>query len=450
MDVVWEEVTKIEMVNTTSYPYKYLYDLSVDNFKTFACTSGIIVHNTLNTFHQCGTKSNVNQGVPRIRELISVSKNIKTPSAKLYLNESTKKDTENVKKLIRTVIEKVNFSVFVEEASIWYDPDPLSTTIEEDSEFVRDYYSFAQDLYNVPPEQVLSPYVLRLSISSLFVTNKNVSLYDVYLFLDRVLAKKYKVHIIYSDENADNLVFHIRLVHKDNREVELDSNVLKTTYDYRILLEIQSLLMNKLQFKGIEGIQKAIISKEMYNFLEDDKIKSDKEVILETMGSNIKQIMKEHKYFDVKRMKSNDIHEMNNTFGIEAAREVLQKEIYEVLNQSGVYVHYAHVSLLVDSMTLNGGLISMNRYGISKSDNGIFAMSSFEQPDEHFVKAAVYGISDKMNSTSSNIIFGQLCPFGTGMVDLVFDLKLFQQHAMPQQKRNVKKKESGISFVKFA
>ena len=41
---------------------------------------------TLNTFHNAGISSkNVTLGVPRIKEIINVAKNIKTPTLKIFL-----------------------------------------------------------------------------------------------------------------------------------------------------------------------------------------------------------------------------------------------------------------------------------------------------------------------------------------------------------------------------
>lgn len=47
---------------------------------------------TLNTFHNAGVSSkNVTLGVPRLKEIINVAKNIKTPSMKIYLVDELKK-----------------------------------------------------------------------------------------------------------------------------------------------------------------------------------------------------------------------------------------------------------------------------------------------------------------------------------------------------------------------
>lgn len=48
---------------------------------------------TLNTFHMAGVASkNVTLGVPRLREIINIAKNIKTPSLRIFLDEEYRKD----------------------------------------------------------------------------------------------------------------------------------------------------------------------------------------------------------------------------------------------------------------------------------------------------------------------------------------------------------------------
>lgn len=177
----------------------------------------------------------------------------------------------------------------------------------------------------------------------------------------------------------------------------------------------------------MDQIEKVILSET--KSIENNQKGNENNTVIHTIGTNLQEILQyNNPIIDKYRTISNDIHEVYNILGIEAARELLRLEICEVLNQSCVLVNDAHVSLLVDSMTLNGGLISMNRYGISKVDNGIFAMASFEEPDDHFAMAAVYNKKDNMQGISSNIFLGQIANFGTGITELVFDLEKFNQY----------------------
>lgn len=87
-DVVWDEITKIEYFDD---PGEYVYDFTVPGNNSFMVDYGVLVHNTLNTFHSSGisSASKTVRGVPRIKELLSVTKNIKSPSMNIYIKKSS-------------------------------------------------------------------------------------------------------------------------------------------------------------------------------------------------------------------------------------------------------------------------------------------------------------------------------------------------------------------------
>ena len=87
---------------------------------------------TLNTFHQAGVSSkNVTLGVPRLKEIINVAKNIKTPSMKIYLQQKYRKKEKHATKL-GGKIEHTCLSHIVKNTSIYFDPDDQNTVIKED------------------------------------------------------------------------------------------------------------------------------------------------------------------------------------------------------------------------------------------------------------------------------------------------------------------------------
>ena len=116
---------------------------------------------------------------------------------------------------------------------------------------------------------------------------------------------------------------------------------------------------------------------------------------------------------------SNDVNEVYQILGIEAARQVLFNEINEVLEEEGV--NYRHLSLLVDTMTNRGALLSIDRHGINRSDIGPFAKCSFEETSDMLIKAGVFGEYDKVNGVSANIMLGQIPPCGTGDTEILID-----------------------------
>lgn len=91
---------------------------------------------TLNTFHMAGVASkNVTLGVPRLREIINIAKNIKTPSLRIFLTPEHRKN-EHMNRQIGNKIEYTNLSHIVATSSIYYDPNPKKTVIEADQELL--------------------------------------------------------------------------------------------------------------------------------------------------------------------------------------------------------------------------------------------------------------------------------------------------------------------------
>jgi DNA-directed RNA polymerase beta' subunit len=79
------------------------------------------------------------------------------------------------------------------------------------------------------------------------------------------------------------------------------------------------------------------------------------------------------------------------------------------------------MSVLLDSMTYQGRLLSVNRFGMGKHDNGVLAKSSFEETSKILFNAAVSAEFDAMKGVSANIMFGQKPPCGTGFVSILLD-----------------------------
>ena len=119
---------------------------------------------------------------------------------------------------------------------------------------------------------------------------------------------------------------------------------------------------------------------------------------------------------------SNDVIEIYNIFGIDAAKQLLINEINEVLDAAGNYVNYRHISLLCDFMTNKGYLVSIDRFGINRdSELGPLAKCSFEETTEQIFKAAIFGEKDNLEGVSANIMMGQIIPSGTGDTKVLLD-----------------------------
>jgi DNA-directed RNA polymerase II subunit RPB1 len=114
-------------------------------------------------------------------------------------------------------------------------------------------------------------------------------------------------------------------------------------------------------------------------------------------------------------------------YGIEATRQALLNEFRLTYNYGGSVINYNQLSVLVDQMCHLGEVISIDRHGIGKIENDVFAKASFEKTMDHFVNAAIFSEKDTMKSVSSCITVGRVIPGGTGSFDLLLDTEKLEQ-----------------------
>jgi DNA-directed RNA polymerase II subunit RPB1 len=107
--------------------------------------------------------------------------------------------------------------------------------------------------------------------------------------------------------------------------------------------------------------------------------------------------------------------------GIEAAREILIKEITEVVEHAGEYINPRHIEILCDTMSCKGSLTSINRQGINRGDVGPLAKCSFEDTTDQLIKAGIFAEKDNLLGVSSNIMMGQTINSGTGFCKILLD-----------------------------
>ncbi len=118
---------------------------------------------TLNTFHFAGISAkNVTLGVPRFKEIINVNKNIKTPSLKIYLEPDVRTKESKVSKL-GMMIEYTTLAHVVSSSSIYYDPEPDKTVVQEDAALVQ-LYNDVPILDEQAVQQRPNPWLLRLEL----------------------------------------------------------------------------------------------------------------------------------------------------------------------------------------------------------------------------------------------------------------------------------------------
>jgi DNA-directed RNA polymerase II subunit RPB1 len=183
------------------------------------------------------------------------------------------------------------------------------------------------------------------------------------------------------------------------------------------------MILNTIVLRGLQGITNVIPRKLQKMVTKEDGKYVQKDIwILDTTGSNLIDVLGLD-YIDWVRTYSNDIKEVFYTLGIEAARQVLFNELSEVMDFSGVYINYHHLSILCDRMTTNHNMVAIFRSGILNDNIGPIAKATFEVHTEVLLDAARHANFDNMRGVSSSVMMGQTGKFGTGAFDLVLDME---------------------------
>ncbi|XP_042625626.1 DNA-directed RNA polymerase I subunit RPA1-like [Cyprinus carpio] len=142
-----------------------------------------------------------------------------------------------------------------------------------------------------------------------------------------------------------------------------------------------------------------------------------KEMVLNTEGINMHEMFRHADILDLNRLYSNEVHAMANTYGIEVALRVIEKEIKDVFAVYGIEVDPRHLSLVADYMCFEGVYKPLNRFGIQSNSSPLQQMT-FETSYKFLKQATMLGSYDKLNSPSACLVVGKVVKGGTGLFDL--------------------------------
>ncbi len=184
--------------------------------------------------------------------------------------------------------------------------------------------------------------------------------------------------------------------------------------------------LKKTIISGVKGIKQILI------------VKKDRDYIVMTLGTNLKEVMK-MKEVNKDKILSNDLYEFADVFGIEAARQLIINEAKNVLDNQGLDVDDRHFKLIADAMTTTGIIKGVTRMGIIAQKSSILARATFETPDKQFVNATVKGQKEQLSSVIENIILNQPVPIGTGLPGLL--VKVVGPLTKKESEKKLAKKE---------
>jgi hypothetical protein len=341
---------------------------------------------TLNTFHHAGAgDKTVTTGVPRVEELLNATKDPRSVTCIVY----TKKNHDSLAELRKTIgseVVEITFSKITKEYKIEMNKKP------------EPWYEAFKILHGDAFTQYTDCISLKLDVDILYEYKLDMEM------IAEIISKDYSDMIcVFSPDNISQLDVFVDTSNidlPDNRLSFIDSDNAKEIY----LEEVVQPILYKIIISGIPGIENIYFNDNPNNF--------------ETYGTNYKKLLG-LPFVDYTKTISNDVWDIYNTLGVEAAREFLIEEFMQLC----AGINKCHIQLLAEKMTYTGGISSISRYTMRNEDCGPMGKASFEETMDNFLKAGAYGQNEATRGVSASIICGKRANIGTGVCELMMNIK---------------------------
>jgi DNA-directed RNA polymerase I subunit RPA1 len=115
---------------------------------------------------------------------------------------------------------------------------------------------------------------------------------------------------------------------------------------------------------------------------------------------------------------SNDIGAILDTYGVEAARAAIVREIIAVFGVYGINIDTRHLLLIADHMTFDGGYRALNRTGMAQTPASPLLQMTFETTLAFLRTAALTGDFDALSAPSARLVLGLPVNLGTGSLQV--------------------------------
>ena len=356
------------------------------------------------TFHLSGVgNQSVTMGIPRLKELLDQSRSIKTPSNCIRALPIFEKNPNFMSYLANT-LPLTRLGDIVSSCNIFKDEDLKKTSMVEDQPMLD------MDLAIHGEDQFVNPsvYVVRLILNQNIMKTRCVYPPTIRSILRKRL--KSMAHIVSTETNSVDWIIRIRFNHLKEMVDNLE-NVVQNKHEREAQLchHIVTCLLDTVAVCGNQHIHGAFM-RETDN--HDDS--NEKTYVIDTQGCALLDFIAAP-CIDWYRSTSNDVTEIHETLGLEAAVNVLYSELASTLSFDGTYVDPRHIMMIVNTMTRGGYIMPLSRHGINRMDTGPFIRCSFEETPDILCEAAAFGETDNGKGVSQNIMTGKLASIGSGM-----------------------------------
>jgi DNA-directed RNA polymerase beta' subunit len=322
---------------------------------------------TLNTFHFAGTaKQNVTNGIPRLRELLFVKENVKTPLIYAHLLRNLHVPVPELHQICETLVQRT-FSYFIKQSTI------------ETNHLILEFHHNRLIQCQLTPFSLCAYLRHQLADWEIKINRQPITIHTTCSFVTHASSR---------------VVLQIQLD-------PCPSNAMSSLLQWMKVDWIVS---------GVAGVDSA----HLYQVSDDH--------LMSVCGSNDMSLIDLWEVFpiDWHRTFSNRVTEIQSVLGIDAAKYVLFKEMKTCMSLEGTMVHDTHLRLIVDVMTCTGKLLPTDRNGLVElMPENILTRASFEQNMNVLCQAAMLHQEQEMTGVSESIMVGSDLIIGTGASKMI-------------------------------
>ena len=346
---------------------------------------------TLNTFHKAGAgDKTLTTGVPRIEELLNATRDPKSTNCIVFMKD--KHDSiASIRKTISHNVVEITFNKIAKSYEIIINKKP------------EKWYNIYKMLYDDYFTQFTDCISIKVDMDILYEYNLDMET------ITNLISNQYSdMTCVFSPDSIGQID-----VFCDTSNIDLPENRLAfVNSDNAVqiyLEEVVQPILYKIIISGVAGIKNIYFNDDQNSF--------------ETEGNNFKQLLC-LPFVDATKTISNDVWDIYDTLGVEAAMNFLINEFMSIMEG----INKCHIQLLAEKMTHNGSISSISRYTMRSEDCGAMGKASFEETMDNFLKAGLFGQSEETKGVSASIICGKIAHIGTGVFDLMIDVD-----ALPNQ-----------------
>lgn len=439
-DLVLDEVVSVEL----DVPYDDLaFDFTVepldgkDESRTFSLTNGLVV---FDTFHYVGLHHAVTtQGLPRIKELINMTDTCSDAQGTVFLRRPFCQNEEFVsfwaRGLAATPLESV-----VKRMDVRHVPVSVVERLARDSATTGasspSRAEWLQILADQGTEHMLDKGLRPALDRYLSGRKKELGMLQEDLELEdspHKLLSDFVVDIVLRRTRLFEKGLHVRHVARALRAfwgkdaIVSEASPLEEDWVCRVrprgtaviaclthelpnmdLVErmaadfARNAMRNAVVVQGDTSVKRAEV-------IPDPTPGHGGEFCVRTVGIQLKNVVALEEV-DARRTCSSDIADVAHVLGIEAARELFEREMRRVIS---TYIDPRHVQILADLIAMPGVPTAANRYNLNSLGTNVMSRAAFEQSTSTLAEGAALGTTDPVTELNCNLLLGQE-PRGVG------------------------------------